>query len=240
MTYQISENLITMNRPRIVLIPQGTVLHSTANPGATAKDHFNYFNNKYRGSSPNYTLDWIEIMRFIPESEQAWHAGPTANGKYLGIEMCEPKGYDPDKFLEVWLRAIWLVSDLCKRYNWTTDQIFDHATISNIYRETDHQDPTAFLKQYGKTMADFKKAVVVAVSTVKPTVQAVARPTIYRGKADYATTLILQTKLNGMGYSLVADGDFGLKTEAAVRRFQQNNGLDADGIVGPLTWAKIG
>jgi peptidoglycan hydrolase-like protein with peptidoglycan-binding domain len=35
------------------------------------------------------------------------------------------------------------------------------------------------------------------------------------------------------------DGDFGINTEAAVQTWQQQNGLDGDGVVGHLTWGKI-
>jgi peptidoglycan hydrolase-like protein with peptidoglycan-binding domain len=35
------------------------------------------------------------------------------------------------------------------------------------------------------------------------------------------------------------DGDFGPATEGAVKRFQKRNALDADGICGPLTTAKM-
>ena len=35
------------------------------------------------------------------------------------------------------------------------------------------------------------------------------------------------------------DGDFGLKTEAAVKQFQKENSLDADGIVGPKTYKAL-
>lgn len=36
-----------------------------------------------------------------------------------------------------------------------------------------------------------------------------------------------------------ADGDFGNATESAVLAFQRRNNLDADGIIGQLTWAKL-
>jgi len=51
----------------------------------------------------------------------------------------------------------------------------------------------------------------------------------------------IQEKLIRWGYlSGTADGIYGAKTEAAVKRFQKNNGLTPDGIAGPATLRKIG
>ncbi len=53
--------------------------------------------------------------------------------------------------------------------------------------------------------------------------------------------LQLQNALLALGYSElgVPDGLFGKLTDKAVRRFQEENGLFVDGIVGPITWEMI-
>lgn len=53
---------------------------------------------------------------------------------------------------------------------------------------------------------------------------------------------VLQTLLIARGFSCGetgADSDFGSATRAAVINFQRANSLEVDGIVGPLTWAKL-
>ena len=66
-------------------------------------------------------------------------------------------------------------------------------------------------------------------------------PTLKRGsKGEYVT--LLQTKLIQKGYDLGkwgADGDFGSQTEKAVKQFQRDHGLTADGIVGVRTWTAL-
>ncbi len=49
----------------------------------------------------------------------------------------------------------------------------------------------------------------------------------------------LQQKLKAKGINVGVDGQFGPKTKAAVIAFQRANGLTADGVVGPKTWAKL-
>jgi peptidoglycan hydrolase-like protein with peptidoglycan-binding domain len=47
----------------------------------------------------------------------------------------------------------------------------------------------------------------------------------------------LQYLLRARGHNLTVDGIFGPVTAAAVRTFQQQEGLAVDGIVGPVTWS---
>jgi hypothetical protein len=49
----------------------------------------------------------------------------------------------------------------------------------------------------------------------------------------------LQTMLTSLGYGTAADGAFGGRTERSVKTFQRARNLDADGIVGPDTYAAL-
>ncbi|MGN1367370.1 MAG: peptidoglycan-binding protein [Aristaeellaceae bacterium] len=66
-----------------------------------------------------------------------------------------------------------------------------------------------------------------------------AEPVIRSGASGEAVTQ-LQTRLKELGYYTgTLDGQFGPGTKAAVTHFQQQNGLQADGIVGPDTNAVL-
>ncbi|MBQ3261367.1 peptidoglycan-binding protein [Candidatus Saccharibacteria bacterium] len=57
---------------------------------------------------------------------------------------------------------------------------------------------------------------------------------------NVADIILIQNALIQKGYQLQADGSFGPKTGAAVKLFQQANGLKVDGIVGKDTAKKLG
>jgi hypothetical protein len=102
---------------------------------------------------------------------------------------------------------------------------------------------------------DSKRGVIVSTSTgrrwdhgvlipgvkydvaVKPI--ALDPPPVLKQGAKGAEVRKLQEALNGAGYVLAVDGDFGRATAAAVIRFQESFDLVPDGEVGPMTWAVL-
>ena len=64
------------------------------------------------------------------------------------------------------------------------------------------------------------------------------RPVLARGSQG-DVVVQLQNLLRDENFAVAVDGDFGPGTEVAATRFQSENGLTADGIVGPQTWAAL-
>jgi peptidoglycan hydrolase-like protein with peptidoglycan-binding domain len=62
-----------------------------------------------------------------------------------------------------------------------------------------------------------------------------------KGWQDSAGVKVAQTRINAMGYrpKLTADGDFGTKTENAVKWVQRMVNVTVDGMIGPQTWGKM-
>jgi peptidoglycan hydrolase-like protein with peptidoglycan-binding domain len=63
-------------------------------------------------------------------------------------------------------------------------------------------------------------------------------PTLKKGNSG-EDVVTLQAKLRYRGYTVPYNGSFDDATEQAVKLFQTNNGLVADGIVGHNTWEKL-
>lgn len=95
------------------------------------------------------------------ENKVAYHAGKTANYKYLSIELCHYN--NEDKFSEVWKRGVWLVANICKRYGWEIEAIHSHNWASKTFGETDHTDPIEYFAEHGKTFDSFINDVKILI-----------------------------------------------------------------------------
>lgn len=95
----------------------------------------------------------------------------------------------------------------------------------------------------GPEIADATRAgeAEEAEEAAAPTGLVTIIPPVLRQGASGAETQHAQNQLNNHGTSppLTVDGIFGPKTRQAVATFQADNGLEADGVVGKRTWAKL-
>lgn len=150
--------LLSKNRSYELLVPIGIVLHETATPGATAQNEFLYFNGGDRSASAHGFVDWNGYIQTIPYDEVAWHAGYTANHKYIGIEMCHAT--NKADFDKVWDNTVEIVVDLINKCGFSITELTTHNEVSLRWRETDHTDPIGYFKKFGKTFEDFKNDVI--------------------------------------------------------------------------------
>lgn len=77
--------------------------------------------------------------------------------------------------------------------------------------------------------------------TSKPAGGAVSTSVMYRTPSGFELPAAdIQRALKAAGYFDGAiDGEIGSGSREAIRRFQQDNGLHADGVVGKKTWEKL-
>lgn len=139
------------------------IAHYTANPGATAANHWNYFNNlNDRYASAHIFVDKHEAICIIPLDEVAYAANdgtyrgvpalkPNANYKSISVEMCqEPDGsFHPDTID----RTEDVFVELSKMYGW--DPLKD---IVRHYDVTHKNCPAPWVSN-PKAFTDFKNRV---------------------------------------------------------------------------------
>lgn len=231
----VQQEYINQNRSHQALNPIGLVIHDTDNNGATAQNNRDYFNRVYVAASAHYFVDWNTDIQTIPENEIAWHAGPTANHRYLSIEMCMPYGHDVAKFNQVYQNTVQLAADICKRHGWSSNNIVSHYWVSETFHETDHEDPIQYLLDYGKSWDTLINDIQHAIDG--RSVVVVSQPVQINSNSSVIT---LQSNLNKIiNAGLAVDGSPGPLTKAAVIKFQGIMGLEQDGFPGPITRGAI-
>ncbi|WP_436740070.1 peptidoglycan-binding protein [Streptomyces sp. BBFR102] len=171
-----------------------------------------------------------EVTQMVKDADTAYHAR-SANASSLGIEH---EGFvdDPAWFTEAMYRSsAALTAYLCEQYGIPKDRshIVGHVEVPG----NDHTDPgpnwdwAHYMELVGGESGAVDELTFASYATQLdgssgPQVKAVQR---LLTDQDYAPGAV--------------DGAFGAATRAAVRAFQQDKGLEADGIVGKATWTAL-
>ena len=80
---------------------------------------------------------------------------------------------------------------------------------------------------------------IVAVTRLKSDAEEMERALIERGSAPKLQIRRMQAVLNARGKALNCDGVWGSKTETAIKDFQNEKDLEADGVCGVITWEAL-
>lgn len=184
------------------------------------------------------------VYQVLPWDRRAWGVGSGKNGSYnnthIQFEICEDNLENEDYYLEAFGLAAQLCAYLCQEFGIPVHDVVGHYEAHATGYANNHGDPRNWMPKHGDSMDKFRRRVADLLGKVVQDVETV-RPVLRRGDADDAVT-DLQLLLMQRGYKLPEfgpDGDFGKETETAVKAFQRANGLEADGIVGRLTWAVL-
>ena len=163
-----------------------------------------------------------------------WQGIEFGNTRFIGIEA-ENTGRADDKWPAVQMDAYKRgVAAILRRLGRTAELCAGHK---------EYALPKGRKSDPNFDMEDFRVGVAawLAPGAPAPTLIPINEPVQMGGRRtlrrDDAGELVerLQAKIGA-----VVDGNFGPRTEAAVREFQRRHDLVPDGIVGPKTWAAIG
>lgn len=221
------ERLLTPNkfsRPQIpLLVVKGVILHWTANPGADDDDHVKFFDGADGGGSryagAHIFVDRDSALLDIPLNEVAYHAnekqskiakfiatspaykGGNANLTTIGIEMCVEK--DGTIHPDTVTRTVSIVSELCKMFKLTTDDVYRHYDI------TSKNCPAPWVSN-GQLFLDFKNRVgdtlnnpIAPVSTSKGAINKGSVVTVKTTATQYETGQTISTHVKGGKYTVL-------------------------------------
>ena len=251
--------------PRTRTLPiKYIVMHYLGVPNA---DNPYLYNGGY-GGHYNVTRAGKIYKAVDPRKGVVWHCGgglqgPNGHTFYgkctnynsIGIEcgVCadtDAKDLSGDSYLwyfteETQEAAAWLVAQLMKEYGIDIDHVIRHYDVTgkccpNPYVLNNKRKTSWTWEQFKAKV----KSYLAGAEGVREDVYMVEFKVIGKGdnNEDVGTA---QKLLNADGYTdpngnpLKVDNDFGGNTAYAVGEFQKNNGLEADKIIGPLTWAKL-
>lgn len=218
------------------------------------------FASSSRQASSNYGIDSKgRVGLYVDEKNRSWcSSNRDIDQRSVTIEVanCATGGEWPVSD-EAYKKLIDLCVDICRRYgisklNFTGDRA-GNLVMHKYFANT--QCPGPYLE---KRFPDIASQVNARLGVSKEEITTEEKPTVAKPeKAETKTNATLPELASGssgksvkalqillIGYncscgSYGADGDFGGATKSAVLKYQRENGLGADGIVGPKTWAKL-
>lgn len=208
----------------------------------------NIFQRKGRLASANYCIGYDgSLVCNVEEENRAYTSSSWWNDcQAITIEVSN-SGNKTDKITEAsWNTLVRLCVDICKRYNFKL--VYDGTKNGSLTRHNLFANTNCPGKYLQSRFPELVKVVNAQLENKAKTPSKKSYtgkyPSLglkgYLGKGDKGTQVKrLQMFLNWcINAGLTVDGDFGAKTEKAVKNFQKKYGLTQDGYFGKASLAK--
>ncbi|WP_225422936.1 peptidoglycan recognition protein family protein [Companilactobacillus jidongensis] len=150
--------------------PEGVVVHETATPGVNAEQFVTSFNNNWK-TQQTYVhafTDDKETINIHSADYGVWGAGPSANYKYIQIELCRVNGYDA--FARSIANDAFYVASKLIQYNLPDipgQTVLSHHQVSLMYHETTHVDPDTYFAAQGYSMDEMNSMISYYYNNLK-------------------------------------------------------------------------
>lgn len=133
------------------------VIHETANPGASARNHVSYWSgNDTYVVHHVMELDGSVVYNTVAENRLCWHVG-NGNPYTIGIELAHAT--NATDFANQWAEAVKWTGDELRAHGWDTSRLLSHYEAAQRWGGSDHTDPNGYFQSYGKSWREFKQAV---------------------------------------------------------------------------------
>ena len=213
----------------------------------------------------------VATVQTMPWNYAPWGCGSgkrgTLNSTHIQFEICEDDLTDAAYFEAVYQEACQLTAYLCQMYDLDplgsftylgveVPVITSHDESHDLGLGSNHGDPTAWLKRYGKSMQTVRQDVARILSgeewPAAPAPVPETKPDPAPLQSGFALTMrilrqgsegedvkALQQLLTANGCAADPDGIFGPKTKKAVEKYQGKAGLSVDGVAGPQVMGSL-
>lgn len=208
-----------------------------------------WFDNPAQEAASNYGVGTDgRIGCYVHEENRAWTSGNRAiDNRAITIEVANCSGNPDWRVSDQALEAtIALCVDICRRYGFKLTYTGDKSGSLHMhkwYQSTDCPGPYLggkfpyIAEEVNRRLSGEPEK---PVTPEKSEGGYVLNLRTLRNGCSGEDVRALQILIHGRGYNCgVADGIFGAKTEAAVRKYQDVKKLGTDGIVGPATMGSL-
>ena len=199
-----------------------------------------------RQASSNYGIGTDgRIACYVEEENRAWTSGSRENdNRAITIEVASDTTHPYAVNAKAYAALLDLVEDICRRYNIKlkyTGDTSGNMTMHKWFQATDC--PGDYLiSKYPEIEKEVNRRLGCEPPAEKIKEENILNLPVLKKGSEGGTVKALQILLIGYGYpcgKYGVDGSFGSATESAVKSYQQYEKLGVDGIVGPITWAKL-